>query len=247
MNIKEVAKIAKVSVRTLQYYDKIGLLEPTRNKWNDYREYSENDISKLQQICFFKTCGFSLAEIGTLINSYDFDRRQAFNLQKIYLLKEKERIEVLLDTLDRSIQEMAGDITMTESEKFNGFDFTNENTYAQEVRERWGDDAIEKTQAKLNRLDSSGKQNLSTKLTTLFTNLALLIDEAPQSTQVQQAIDILYQTFNQDLGYHYTKAAFAGVGELYVSDMRFHNNLNQYADGFANFLSEAISIYTLEK
>lgn len=244
MHIKKVAKIAKVSVRTLQYYDEIGLLVPTRNKWNDYRDYSESDISKLQQICFFKTCGFTLTKIRDLLNSSSFDRRQAFDLQKTYLLQEKERIEVLLDTLERSIQEMTGDSSMTVAEKFNGFDFTKENAYAQEVRERWGDGAIEKTQAKLHSLDNSGKQNLSFKLTDFFTNLARLIDESPKSDQVQKEIDNLYQSFNEDLGYHYTLAAFAGVGALYISDMRFHDNLNQYADGFPEFLSAAISVYT---
>lgn len=243
MHIQEVAKIAKVSVRPLQYYDKIGLLVPERNKCNDYREYSKSEINRLQQICFFKTCGFSLTEIRALLDSSSFDRRQAFDLQKDYLLQEKERIEVLLDTLERSIQEMAGDRVMTEAEKFNGFDFNKENSYVQEVRERWGDDAIEKTQAKFSSLDRSDKQRLSIKLTDLFADLALLKDASPKSAQVQKKIDNLYQTFNNDLGYHYTLEAFAGVGELYVADMRFHDNLSQYADGFPEFLSEAIKVY----
>lgn len=244
MNIKEVAKIANVSVRTLQHYDKIGLLVPNRNEWNDYRVYSKTDISKLQQICFFKTCGFSLSEIQVLLNSSSFDRRKAFDLQKNYLLQEKERIELLLMTLERSILEMTGDITMAESEKFKGFNFNKENIYEQEVRERWGDGAIEKTKVKLDLLDDSGKQNLSTKLTTLFTDLAQLMEDRPNSDRVQKAIDNLYQTFNHELGYHYTLDAFAGVGDLYVSDERFHENLSRYEVGFPEFLSSAINIYT---
>lgn len=247
MNIKEVADIAKVSVRTLQHYDKIGLLVPSRNKWNDYRIYSKDDISKLQQICFFKACGFSLAKIQTLLDSSSFDRNKAFALQKYYLLQEKERIEVLLNTLERSIQEMAGDITMTTTEKFKGFDFTKDNIYEQEVRDRWGDGAVEKTKEKIDALDDSAKQDLSTKMTGLFINLAQLMEDTPTSDRVQKAVDQLYQTFNHEFGYHYTLAAFAGVGNLYVSDDRFHENLSQYGVGFPEFLSTAITFYTSEK
>ncbi|GAX48383.1 MerR family transcriptional regulator [Pseudolactococcus reticulitermitis] len=69
MNVKEVAKLAGISVRTLHHYDKIGLLVPTRNAWNDYRDYSDDDLDKLQQICFFKACGFPLTEIQHLLGS----------------------------------------------------------------------------------------------------------------------------------------------------------------------------------
>lgn len=244
MNSKAVAKLAKVSVRTLHHYDKIGLLVPSRNQWNDYREYSEADLAKLQQICFFKACGFSLSEIQVLLASSSFDRKQAFDLQKKYLLHEKERIDLLLATLDRSIQEIKGDIIMTQEEKFIGFEFTKENPYEQEARERWGNEAIDSNQEKLQSLSENAKQDLSVKMNTLFVHLATFVAQDPASETVQVEIDKLYSAFNQDFGYHYSLDAFAGVGKLYVSDARFTDNLSQYGSGFAQFLATAIAIYT---
>ena len=88
MNTNEVANLTGVSVRTLHHYDKIGLLCPSRNPENDYREYNEKDLDRLQQILFFKECGFSLAKIQTLLGSPSFDREKAFALQKKYLLHD---------------------------------------------------------------------------------------------------------------------------------------------------------------
>lgn len=92
-----------------------------RNKWNDYRDYSESDISKLQQNLFFKTCGFTLTKdtrFYSIVPLLIEDKH--LKLTKLIYYR-KERIEVLLDTLERSIQEMTGDSSMTAAEKFNGF------------------------------------------------------------------------------------------------------------------------------
>lgn len=99
MNAKEVAKITGVSVRTLHHYDTISILSPSRNPENGYREYSGDDMDRLQQILFFKECGFSLAQIKGLLNSPSFDREKAFDLQKKFLLHEKRRIELSLKLL----------------------------------------------------------------------------------------------------------------------------------------------------
>ena len=82
MSPNEVAALAGVSVRTLHHYDRIGLLCPGRNADNGYREYAEKDLDLLQQILFFKACGFSLAQIQTMLQSPAFDRDEAYALQK---------------------------------------------------------------------------------------------------------------------------------------------------------------------
>jgi DNA-binding transcriptional MerR regulator len=243
MNIKEVAELAKVSVRTLHHYDKIGLLVPARNEWNGYRAYSDADLTKLQQICFFKACGFPLVEIQTLLDSSQFDQEQAFALQKSYLLQEKAQIETILATLERSVQALKGEVTMTQAEKFKGFDFTRENPYEAEARERWGKQAIDHSQVALTALSDTAKQALSGKMTDLFHDLAKVKDEDPASEVAQAAINQMYHFFNDNLGYHYSLAAFAGLGQLYVQDERFTENLSQYGIGLPEFLATAMTIY----
>lgn len=243
MNIKEAAKLAGISVRNLHHYDKIGLLVPTRNAWNDYRDYSDEDLDKLQQICFFKACGFPLTEIQHLLYSLNFDKNQAFELQRSYLLYEKERLTMLLDTLERSVQDMKGSSTMTQAEKFKGFDFTKENPYEKEAKERFGTKAIAQTKEKIDSLSNDGKQKISDQMNQLFHDLAKLKDEKPTATITQAAIANMYHTFNDTLGYHYTLEAFAGLGQMYVQDERFTENLRQYGEGFPEFLAVAMTYY----
>ena len=133
MNTNEVASLTGVRVRTLHHYDKIGLLCPSRNPENGYREYDERDLDRLQQILFFKECGFPLASIQRLLGSPSFDREKAVALQKKYLLHEKKRIDAMLNTLNKTIQSMKGEITMTPKEKFGGFDLSH-NPYEEEAR-----------------------------------------------------------------------------------------------------------------
>ncbi len=66
-NVKEISKRAKVSIRTLHYYDKIGLLKPSARLPNGYRVYMEKDLRKLEQIVALKFCGFSLVHIRRLL------------------------------------------------------------------------------------------------------------------------------------------------------------------------------------
>ena len=88
MNTNEVAGLTGLSVRTLHHYDAIGLLCPQRNPENGYREYSEENLDCLQQILFFRECGFPLSVIRELMENPEFDREQAFQVQKAYLVHD---------------------------------------------------------------------------------------------------------------------------------------------------------------
>lgn len=242
MNANEVASLTGASVRTLHHYDQIGLLCPGRNPENGYREYSEEDLNQLQQILFFKECGFSLAAIKKLLSSPSFDRQQAFELQKKYLLHEKNRINTMLSTLDKTMRATKGEVTMTNKEKFGGFDMSD-NPYEEEARRLWGDEAVDKSNAHIEGMSSEQQQAIAKGMDDLFTQLAAIRTEAPDSEVAQQAMEKMYRHFNQNFGGHYTLEAFAGVGQLYISDSRFTDNIDKYGGGLSQFLAEAMSIY----
>ena len=87
-SISQVAKLTGVSIRTLQYYDEIGLLKPSELTAAGYRMYDDNALQTLQQILFFKELGFPLKEIKEILEKPDFDRIAAFKKQKeLFLLK----------------------------------------------------------------------------------------------------------------------------------------------------------------
>lgn len=242
MNTNQVAKISGVSVRTLHHYDNISLLSPGRNPDNGYREYSDEELDRLQQILFFRECGFSLEKIKEMLESPEFDREKAFMLQKKYLLHEKKRLDRMLKTLEQSMKSMKGETIMSHKDKFSGFDFTR-NPYEEEARTLWGDEAVDQSKTHLADLTTEEQQDLAKGMEELFTELAGLRQEDPGSDRAQKAVAGMYRYFNDNFGHRYSPEAFAGVGRLYISDERFTANVDRYGEGLSVFLAAAMEIY----
>lgn len=242
MNAKKVAGLAGISVRMLHHYDEIGLLSPVRNTENRYREYTEEDLDRLQQILFFRECGFPLARIRELLQDPAFNRAEAFELQRKYLLYEKQRIETMLDTLDRSLRSLKGDAPMSQDEKFRGFDMSH-NPYEEEARQRWGDETVDRSNAFLNSKTPDEKESIAQGMDALFTELAALRGEDPASDLAQKAMEKMFRYFNQNFGVQYTLEAFAGLGQMYIADERFTQNIDRYGQGLSRFLAEAMGIF----
>lgn len=99
--ISQVAELTGISIRTLQYYDEIGLLKPSELTQSGYRLYNDDALQKLQQILFFKELGFKLKDIGEILQKPDFDRITAFTKQKELLLLKRNRTDRLIQLLGR--------------------------------------------------------------------------------------------------------------------------------------------------
>lgn len=100
-SISQVARLTCISIRTLQYYDEIGLLKPSELTASGYRLYNDEALQTLQQILFFKELGFSLKEIKEILENPDFDRIAAFKKQKELFLLKRNRINRLIKLLER--------------------------------------------------------------------------------------------------------------------------------------------------
>lgn len=99
--ISQVAELTGISTRTLQYYDEIGLLKPSELTPSGYRLYSDEVLQKLQQILFFKELDFKLKEINEILQKPEFDKVEAFKKQKKLLCLKRDRIDKLIELLDR--------------------------------------------------------------------------------------------------------------------------------------------------
>ena len=99
--ISQVAKLTGVSIRTLQYYDEIGLLKPSELTPAGYRLYDEHALQTLQQILFFRELDFPLKDIIKIMQNPDFDRISAFKKQKELLLLKRNRTDRLIQLLER--------------------------------------------------------------------------------------------------------------------------------------------------
>ena len=147
--IKQVSEISGVSVRTLHHYDEIGLLSPKKHE-NGYRYYSEEELSLLQTILYYKYLGFSLKDIKNLMKQEEEDLLPHLKHQLILMQKEKERLLTLIDTLEKTIESKERKITMTTEEKFKGFTFKDNEKYKQAATEKYGEKVMNEAEAKQN-------------------------------------------------------------------------------------------------
>lgn len=241
MKVKELAELVGISVRTLHHYDAIGLLTPDQVNEAGYRIYSAENVAQLQQILFFRELDFPLAHIKSIVNDPGFDRIQALEQHRERLLHKQRRLGVLLQTLDRTLLDAKGEIKMSDAEKFKGFDFS-QNPYEDEARQRWGDEVVDDSQARLATLQKAGKMEaFQAEMNALYTHLASLRQGDPASVEAQQAIARWYALLSQ-VG-SYSPAAFKALGQMYVDDTRFTQNIDQFGDGLAVFMRDAMAIY----
>ncbi|MCF6410314.1 MerR family transcriptional regulator [Pseudalkalibacillus salsuginis] len=242
MKVKEVADLVGISVRTLHHYDEIGLLTPDETTEAGYRLYSDDNLETLQQILFFKELGFPLKKIKEIINSPSFDRREALKLHRKMLVEKRTRLDKMISTIDKTIEHKKGAIQMTNKEKFEGFDFS-QNPYEKEARERWGDEAVDRSNAKLKSMTEEERKALGDRMNEIYRNLADLRDTSPESEEAQAAIKEWYDFLNSDSGNHYSLEAFKGLGQMYVDDERFTKNIDQFGEGLSRFMRDAMAVY----
>ncbi|WP_404451000.1 MerR family transcriptional regulator [Virgibacillus necropolis] len=240
MKVKEVADLVGISVRTLHHYDEIGLLTPEDTTDSGYRIYSKNDLTTLQQILFFKELGFPLKKIKEIMVSPSFDRNEALAVQRNMLLEKRRRMDNMISMIDKTIQNSKGEINMSEKEKFEGFDFSN-NPYEQEARDRWGDKAVDESNNKINNMSKNEQKALGDEFNALYKKLATLRHQSPESDEAQEGIGEWYDYLNK-VG-NYSLDAFKGLGQMYVDDERFTKNIDQFGEGLAVFMRDAMAVY----
>jgi DNA-binding transcriptional MerR regulator len=243
MKVKEVADLVGTSVRTLHHYDEIGLLLPEETTESGYRLYSDDNLATLQQILFFRELGFPLKKIKEIVSDPSFDRIEALALHRKLLLEKRNRIDQMIGTIDKTIQHMKGEIEMTNQEKFEGFDFSY-HPYEQEARERWGDEAVNNADNKLNSMSKDELKGTGERMNEIYRNLASLRHHLPESEAAQAGIAQWYAFLNSSTGHTYSLEVFKSLGQMYVEDERFSNNIDKFGEGLAVFMRDAMAVYT---
>ncbi|PKR76869.1 MerR family transcriptional regulator [Halalkalibacillus sediminis] len=237
MKVNEVSKVSGVSVRTLHHYDEIGLLKPEKSAGSGYRNYSDQDLSTLQQILFFRELDFPLKKIKEIINRPDYDQLEALEMHRELLRKKREKLDAMLETINETIEKEKGGVTMSNDEKFKGFDFSH-NPYEHEARKRWGDEAVDEARKNAMKMSKEHQEEMNE----IYRKLAAIRHENPKSEQAQAAIRKWYDYLNAHFT-TYSPDAFQGLGMMYVQDERFTKNIDQFGDGLAVFMSEAMYEY----
>lgn len=238
MTVHEVSRLTGVSIRTLQYYDRIGLLPPDGYTQAGYRLYDEQALERLQQILLFRELEFSLKEIGEILDSPCFDRDRALEQQIALLTLKKEHLENLID-LARGMK------TKGESEMdFAAFDTRKIEEYAVRAKASWGSTPeFREFEQKSEGRTAEDSLELGKKMMGLFARLGTLKAEDPASQGVQLLIGEL-QNFISEHFYTCSDKVLSGLGEMYAGGGEMTENIDRAGGkGTAAFVREAIRFY----
>ena len=246
--MQKLAKIAGVSARTLRYYDEIDILKPARINSSGYRIYGQAEVDRLQQILFYRELGVSLESIKNIVTSPSFDGAIALKDHREKLLEKRKQLDLLINNVEKTIALTEGRIHMSDKEKFEGFKKAmideNEKKYGKEIREKYGEDAVEKSNAKVMNMT----QEEHDAVTNLANEVQMTLAQAfatgdPASELAQKAAD-LHKKWLCFYWKEYSKEAHANLAQMYVDDERFTAYYDKEQPGTAEFLRDAIHIYT---
>lgn len=240
MKVNEIATLTGVTVRTLHYYDEIGLLPPSSFSGAGYRLYTNSDLARLQEILFFRELDFSLHEIKQILTAPGYDRVEALRRQHQLLVAQKNRLERLIQLTEQS---MKGDTTMS----FTEFDMSEINAhkkqYAEEVQQRWGaSEAYAESQKKTGKYTADQWQSIQGEMATLFDGFAALRGTDPAAPAAASLVAQWQGCISKHF-YSCTNEILAGLGQMYAGDDRFAKNIDKHGQGTAQFMSDAIAAY----
>ena len=179
-SVKQLSKLAGVSVRTLHHYDRIGLLKPAFRSEKGYRFYGKKELLQLQQILFYKELDFPLKEIGEIINNPDFDLIEALEFHKEQLILRSKRLDELLTTIEKTIIELkTKNEVMKDHEMYKGFSEEEMKSMRTEVAQRWGKDKLLEAEDRIRKMGLEGWEDTKKKGEEISRLLADLMDFAP--------------------------------------------------------------------
>lgn len=233
LTVKEVSKLTGVSVRTLHYYDEIGLLKPDNLTEAGYRLYGGEALSRLQNILMFRELQFSLKEIKNFLESPDFNREEAISHQIKLLELQYKHIGELI-SFARDIQSKGGNKV-----NFEIFNKDEIEQYKAEAKARWGDtQAYKEYKVKTDSLDFDAGEFMQ-----IFAKFGELRGTNPAEQRAQDEVREL-QNFISENFYTCTDEILAQLADMYVCDGRFKKNIDSVGgEGTAEFVKQAIYRY----
>ncbi len=238
MTVNDVSKLTGVSIRTLQYYDSIGLLKASDHTGSGYRLYDEAALERLQQILLFRELEFPLKDIKKILSNPNFDRQKALQQQIELLTLKKEHLENLI-LLARGILQ-TGENTMD----FSAFDSQKQEEYSKQAKASWGQtDAYREFEEKSRLRSHAAEASLSKGLMQIFAEMGEIRHTAPESDTAQALVKKLQSYISKNY-YTCTNQILMGLGQMYAAGGEFRQNIDAAGgDGTAEFANAAIEVY----
>ncbi len=241
MSVKEFAELTGVSVRTLHYYDEINLLKPAEiDENNGYRFYDQAALERMQEILFYRELDFPLKSICEILSSPDYDKQKALAQQKKLLILKKERLERIISAIDNAEESEA----VMKALNNNDYEVARKQ-YEAEAKERWGKTEAYKEHTEKTKDYSKDKwQSVTDGLDSIFGEFAVCMKSGNTSdSKAAKALVEKLQKYITDNFYTCTNEILSGLGQMYVCDERFTQNIDKHGVGTAEFVNKAIIEY----
>ncbi|AKG52999.1 transcriptional regulator merR family [Dehalogenimonas sp. WBC-2] len=237
----ELARLSGVSVRTLQYYDKIGLLKPDSYSVAGYRRYDETAALRLQQILFYRELGLELSGIHRVMENPGFNTLAALESHRKLLEKKAERLNKLLNTVDTTIAKLKGEREMEIKDYYKGFSDEEVESMRREAREKYGEKTVADSEARVMAMGKEKMTVVQAEFDNIYRAIVADMPKGPKCAEVQTRIARwreLMENFS-----HYTDEMILGLGQTYSADDRFVAFYHNYHEDMPGFMTRAIEHY----
>lgn len=240
LSVSELSDQSGVSVRTLHYYDEIGLLKPSEVTEAGYRYYDDEAVKLLQQILFFRELDFSLKDIHGILNAPHYDKDEALRRQRELLTLKRDRLDGLIGLLDANLK---GECNM----EFKNFD-TKEidalrDQYAAEAKAKYGDtEAWSQSQQRAKKFTKADWDRINAEADGIMAGFGKLVGMAAEDPAVQEQVKA-WKDHLQRYYYDCTDEIFAGLAAMYVQDERFMKNIDKHGAGTAQLMHNGMLFY----
>ena len=240
--IGELARLSGVSVRTLRYYDKIGLLKPDFRGDSKYRYYTRTELLRLQQILFFKELEMPLKVIKRILDDPDFNESEALKKHQAALLHRRERLDVLLSTLAQTIKVIDQEEIMSDDHNlYKGFNRDEIEAWEKEVEENYDPGLVKQSRSNVQKMSKDDMASIKNEQLEIAKEMATLMGQSADSKEVQHLMARQHAVNEQF--YKTSAEVFKALGEMYVSDPRFRNFYDVHKPGLAEFMRESMNVY----
>ncbi|USN52642.1 MAG: MerR family transcriptional regulator [Candidatus Nomurabacteria bacterium] len=247
--VNQLAEKAGITPRALRHYDRIGLLKPAEIAKNGYRQYSENELIRLQQILFFRELDFPLEEIQKMIDHPRFDLADAFRYQRGLLELKRKRLGAIIKSIDTTLTSMQDDnITDQERDLYGSLSDEEIRQYKNEAKARWGGtDAYKQSQERYAKFSKEEIAEIKEAGEVLCRELADAVERgiAPESDEFQALVQRHFEGIN--VFYDCSMEIYRGLADMYLQDERFADYYRKFHQHLPEKLVEGMRFYADKK
>jgi len=212
-----------------------------------YRTYGDAEIERLQEVLFFRELGFGLEEIKEIVGRPTYSRAVALKRQRELLEARADRLLSLIETVDRAAQAERTGIRMSNEDALGVFGDFDPAEYDNEAEERWGEtDAYRQSAQRIARYSKQDWENIKAEADAINQRfLGLMAAGTPADSDVAMDIAEEHRAHISKWFYDCSKEIHAGLGQMYIADVRFKENIDKAGDGLAEYMSAAIAANTI--